>query len=151
MTATTARRVDRRAAPRTRANIRIDGVRLNDDDRAHIRRRLGKLFARYSRAVERVTVRVRDVNGPRGGVDILCRIKVVLRRVPSVVVEQRAAHLKTSLNKAFTAAERAVSRSLQRKRTRPLKTLRASQAAGLRAASRASAIIAPRSARHDSS
>jgi len=118
MTSTKARRVDRRAAPRTPANIRIDGVRLNDDDRAYIRRRLGKLFARYSQAVERITVRVRDVNGPRGGVDVLCRIKVVLRRLPSVVVEHRTAHLRSSLNKAFSAAER----SLQRRRTRPLKT-----------------------------
>jgi len=122
MTSTKARRVDRRAAPRTPANIRIDGVRLNDDDRAYIRRRLGKLFARYSQAVERITVRVRDVNGPRGGVDVLCRIKVVLRRLPSVVVEHRTAHLRSSLNKAFSAAEGTVSRSLQRRRTRPLKT-----------------------------
>ena len=122
MTSRKAVRVDRKAAPRTPANIRIDGVRLNDDDRAYIRRRLGKLFARYGQAVERITVRVRDVNGPRGGVDVLCRIKVVLRRLPSVVVEHRTAHLRNSLNKAFSAAERTVSRSLQRRRRRPLKT-----------------------------
>jgi phosphoglycerate-specific signal transduction histidine kinase len=121
MTSTKAQSVNRRAAPWTRANIRIAGVRLNDDDRADIRRRLGKLFARYSQSVERVTVRVRDVNGPRGGIDVLCRIKVVLRRIPSVVVEHRTAHLRSSLNKAFAAAERAVSRNLQRRRTRPLK------------------------------
>lgn len=128
MTSTTARRVNRKAARRTPANIRIDGVRLNDDDRAYIRRRLGKLIARHSRAVERVTVRVRDVNGPRGGVDIVCRIKVVLRRLPSIVVEHRAAHLRSSLNQAFTAAERTVSRGLDRRRTRPRKTRVASKA-----------------------
>lgn len=122
MPSTKARSVSRRAPVRPGANIRIDGVRLNDDDRAQIRRRLGKLLARHSRTVERVTVRVRDVNGPRGGVDIVSRIKVVLRRLPSIVAEHRAAHLRTSLNQAFTAAERAVSRALARRRTRPRKT-----------------------------
>lgn len=33
---------------------------------------------------ERISVRVKDVNGPRGG---LCRIKVVLSDLPSVVFE----------------------------------------------------------------
>jgi ribosome-associated translation inhibitor RaiA len=128
MTSTKARRTRRKASPLTPANIRIDGVRLNDDDRAHIRRRLRKLIARHSRAVERVTVRVRDVNGPRGGVDIVSRIKVVLRRLPSIVVEHRSAYLGSSLNQAFSAVERTVARALDRRRTRPRKTRVASKA-----------------------
>ena len=72
------RTAGRAPAPLTPANIRVDGVRLNVEDRAYIRRRLGEKLGKYSSSIERVTVRVRDVNGPRGGIDLLCRIKVVL-------------------------------------------------------------------------
>ena len=113
-----------KVTPITPLNIRVDGVQLDDDDRAHIRRRVRALFGKYGRSAERVTVRIRDVNGPRGGVDIMCRIKVVLNGLPSVVVESRTAHLKSALTGALTAAARAVSRTLRRRRMRPLKTTR---------------------------
>jgi hypothetical protein len=38
-----------------------------------------------------VSVRVRDLNGPRGGVDQACRVKVVLTGMPSVVFENQDA------------------------------------------------------------
>lgn len=110
--------------PITPANIRIDGVALDDADRAEIRRKTRTRFARYGRAVERVTVRIRDVNGPRGGVDIECRIKVVLSGLPSVVAERRTAKLESSFNGALAAAGRAVSQGIRRRRMRPIKAIR---------------------------
>lgn len=113
-----------RTAPRlTPAHIRVDGIQLDEDDRAYIRRRLGEKLGKYARTIERVTVRVRDVNGPRGGVDIVCRVKVVLSGLPSVLVEQQAAELQPALTRAFTGAETAVRRTLQRRRTRPMRSL----------------------------
>ena len=110
-------------ASQTPANIRVDGVRLDDEDRAYIRRRLGEKLGKYAPSIERVTVRVRDVNGPRGGVDLLCRIKVVLSGLPSVVAEHRAASLRPALTSALASVERAVrrtvQRTVQRSRTRP--------------------------------
>ena len=106
----------------TPANIRVDGVALDDDDRAHIRRRLGEKLGKYASAIERVTVRVRDVNGPRGGVDLLCSIKIVLSGLPSVVVEHQAALLRPALTRALSAAERAVRQTLQRRRKRPIRS-----------------------------
>ena len=49
-------------------------------------RRLRTLVAH----VERLTVRFIDVNGPRGGVDAECRIKVVVSGAPSVHATARA-------------------------------------------------------------
>jgi hypothetical protein len=107
--------------PITPANLRIDGVVLDDEDRARIRRGARTRFARFGHVVERVTVRIRDVNGPRGGIDIECRIKVVLSRLPSVVVERRTNTLEASFRGALTAAARAVSQAVQRRRLRPIK------------------------------
>jgi hypothetical protein len=40
-------------------------------------------------SIERVSVRVKDVNGPRGGIEQVCRIKVVLSDFPSVILEPK--------------------------------------------------------------
>jgi len=105
-------------------NIRVHAVALDDEDREYIRRRVRTLFRRYGRVAERITVRVRDVNGPRGGVDMVCRIKVVLKGLPSVVVERRSRHLKSAVSTALVAAAQAVSQTLRRRRTRPIRITR---------------------------
>ena len=119
----------KRAGNRTRnlgipANIRVDGLRFDEDDREYIRRRLGEKLGRHAKSVERVSVRLRDINGPRGGVDVRCRIKVVLSGLPSVVAEQQAATFRPALTGALASAERAVRRTLQRRRMRPIRVSR---------------------------
>jgi CBS domain-containing protein/ribosome-associated translation inhibitor RaiA len=116
------RTAGRTEAPLVPANIRVAGVELGDDDRAYVRQRLGLKLGKFATSIERVTVRVEDVNGPRGGVDQRCRIKVVLSGLPSVVVEHRSASLRGAINGALSAAERAVRRAVRRRRMKPLKS-----------------------------
>ena len=106
------------------ANIRVDGLTVTDEERDHIRRRLGEKLGRYAGSVERVSVRLRDINGPRGGVDVMCRIKVVLSALPSIVVEHQATTLRQAVSAALAAVERSVRRALQRQRTRPIRVRR---------------------------
>jgi len=117
------RTAGRTAAHITPANIRVEGVRLDDDDRTYIRRRLGEKLGKYERRIERVTVRMRDINGPRGGPDIQCRIKLVVSGLPSIVVEHEAARLRPALTHALAGAERALRRTMQRMRTRPIRSM----------------------------
>ena len=69
---------------------------------------------------DRVTVRLSDINGPKGGVDHKCLIKVVLSGLPSVVVERQDSGLQRAVNAAIAAAAQAVRRSVQRRRLKPL-------------------------------
>jgi hypothetical protein len=78
--------------------------------------RLGK----FAWSIERVTVRMRDANGPRGGVDQECTVKVVLSGLPSVVVRRRHASLEVALYEATLAVEQAVWRRVSRRRMKPL-------------------------------
>ena len=103
------------------SHIRALGVDVGADERAYIRRKLGMKFGKFASSVERVSVRIEDTNGPRGGVDQVCRIKVVLSGLPSVIVERQDATLVAAINGALTGAERAVRRSLQRRRMKPIK------------------------------
>jgi ribosome-associated translation inhibitor RaiA len=115
------REAGRTEAARVPANIRVAGVQLNQDDRAYIRQLLGLKLGKYADSIERVTVRVKDVNGPRGGIDQVCRIKIVLAGLPSVLFESRAVSVEAAINDALTGVERAVRRSVQRRRVKPIR------------------------------
>ncbi len=115
------REAGRTNAPQVTANIRVAGVKLDQDDRAYIRQTLGMKLGKYATSIERVSVRVKDVNGPKGGIDQVCRIKVVLSGLPSVVFQSQAASLKDAINGAVTGVERAVRRRVQRRRMKPIR------------------------------
>src|SRR4051812_22837829 len=46
---------------------------------------LGRALGSMAPGIERLTVRFEDVNGPRNGLDTVCRIKAVVSGEPSVV------------------------------------------------------------------
>ena len=101
--------------------IRAVQVDLASSDRDYIRRKLGTRLGKFARSIERVSVRMEDANGPRGGVDQLCRIKVVLRGLPSVVFESRDSALNAAVDGALAGVERTVRRTLARRRMKPLR------------------------------
>ena len=104
------------------AHIRVLGANLNKDTRRYIREKLSRTLAKFAQSIERVTVRIEDVNGPRGGVDQVCRIKVVLSNLPSVVVEAKHAFVDNAFRRALAGTERAVRRTVQRRRMKPRKS-----------------------------
>ena len=106
---------------RTPAHVRVIGVELDEEDRALIRQKLGRRLGKFVSSIERVTVRVTDVNGPRGGVDHACNVKVVLSGLPSVVVERKDAAPHAAIDLALRATEQAVRRSVGRRRMKPLR------------------------------
>jgi hypothetical protein len=94
---------------------------LNPIERDYVRNRLGEKLRKHATSIERVSVRMEDMNGPRGGVDQACRVKVVLTGLPSVVFETRNATLSDAVDAAVLGVERAVRRSLERRRMKPLR------------------------------
>lgn len=107
----------------SRFPIHIRGLR-NDfgfEERAHIRCKLTRRLNKFAESIERVSLRTEDLNGPRGGVDRVCRIKVVVRGLPSVLFEKQDAFLNAAVDTAVAGVERAVRRALQRRRMKPLR------------------------------
>ena len=103
----------------TPAHVRLIGVEIDEDNRALIRRKLGMKLGKFVASIERVTVRVTDANGPRGGVDHVCNVKVVLSGLPSVVVERREVTPYAAIDRALRVTEQAVRRSVGRRRMKP--------------------------------
>jgi hypothetical protein len=124
MSALTREDAVRQARPRTgqmATHIRALERDFRAADRAYLRRKLASRLWKFAGSIERVSLRTEDVNGPRGGVDRVCRVKVVLRGLPSVVIEKRDAALNAAVALALDGVERAVRRRLQRRRMKPLR------------------------------
>jgi hypothetical protein len=79
---------------------------------ARIRSTMARRIGHAAPLVERGTVRFEDINGPRGGVDTVCRIKLVLGGRPSVQASERA----HDPGPAFDLASHKVARALERVR-----------------------------------
>jgi ribosome-associated translation inhibitor RaiA len=75
-------------------------------------------LGKFAKSIERVSIRVEDVNGPKGGKDKRCCIKIVLSGLPSIVIEQEHTALQGAMDGALARAEKAVKRTLQRRRKR---------------------------------
>jgi ribosome-associated translation inhibitor RaiA len=94
--------------------LRTSGVELSPALRKEIQTRIDRRLGRIAPHVERVSVRFEDLNGPRGGVDTLCRIKVVLSGLPSVLANQKASDPMKAFNQADHRVERAVKKAISR-------------------------------------
>lgn len=76
--------------------------------------------------VERLTVRFEDLNGPKGGVDMACRIQLVLSSHPVIVVEGRAEDSGRAFRLALPRLIAAIDRQLNRRSVKSRNTLRES-------------------------
>jgi ribosome-associated translation inhibitor RaiA len=104
-------------------HIRAAQERFGADASDYMQRKLCRKLARFSNSIERVSVRVKDVNGPRGGVDQLCQIKVVMRGQPSVIFESRDSSLNAAVDAALAGVQRAVRRTTTRRRTKSSRSI----------------------------
>jgi hypothetical protein len=111
---------NRRAGPSPPAHVRVIGGAIDDGDRDYIARKLGMKLGKFASSIERITVRLSDTNGPKGGRDQKSQIKVVLSGLPSVVVSEIDSALPRTIDRAIDAAAIAVRRRLQRRRLKPL-------------------------------
>jgi hypothetical protein len=88
-----------------RSTIPIDRVQ-----KSRMREQLAHRIRHSASVVKRGTVRFEDINGPRGGVDTVCRIKLVLNGRPSVQVDDRA----HEVGPAFAGASQKAQSALKR-------------------------------------
>jgi hypothetical protein len=113
----------RTAAENTPLAVR-SRVPLPDGMVERIRASLGRSLGHTATRIERASVRFEDVNGPRGGLDTACRIKVVLSGRPSVIVEERGRGAADAFARAQAPLVRSVRRTVDRRGgKRPAPTL----------------------------
>ena len=101
-------------------DMRITGNNLSVSDalKKYTERSLRAALAGVSRRLEEIEVRLSDVNGPRGGIDKLCGIRVVLRRAGVVFVRASGGDAYSTVDKAAARLKSALGRRLGRHRSK---------------------------------
>ena len=91
--------------------------------RGHVERRLGFALSTRHEYIDRIEVRLSDINGPRGGQDKCCLIQVILPQITDVVVEDTESNMYAAINRAVDRTSRTVARRLERHRDKTLRPL----------------------------
>jgi len=97
-------------------NIQARNFSLTNALRSHVERRLDFALSTRDDHIQRVMVRLSDVNGPRGGQDKCCHIQVVIPNLTDVVIEDTEADIYAAIDRAADRAGRTVGRRLTRQR-----------------------------------
>ena len=99
--------------------VRSSNVPLTQPIRTYIDRRVRMVLGRFGRKLARVSVRISDVNGPRGGVDKLCRIEARFWGRLPLVVEDVAGDLPQAIDRSIRRMGRAAARVAARRLEMP--------------------------------
>lgn len=91
------------------------GFPLTEGLREHLLRRLRFALTREGENIQRVTVRLGDTNGPRGGCDKFCRIQVNLAHAGPVLIEEVGTDLYATIDRAAERAGHTVARRVDRR------------------------------------
>lgn len=97
-------------------DIQTLGFTLTDALREHTHSRLRFALAHGAETIARVTVRLSDINGPRGGADKRCHIHVAVAHQTDVVIEDIQADMYVAIDRATDRAGRALARQIERQR-----------------------------------
>lgn len=91
-------------------------VVLTDAQSETIERRVQFALGRFASEVRTVQLTLTDVNGPKGGSDVLCRVKVVLKGSGDVNVSGTDVSVEVVVASVVDRAARTLSRMLDRLR-----------------------------------
>jgi hypothetical protein len=93
--------------------VQVKGLSKAAGLRAFATCKLKATLSRYAHAVQDVTVRMSDINGPdRGGVDKLCRVVLRLSNSTVIVIEDIGVNMMEVIDRVASRVHHAVSKQL---------------------------------------
>jgi putative sigma-54 modulation protein len=88
------------------------GVELTTELRDYVTRRVHFGLGRFAGKIKSLSVQLADINGPRGGIDKCCDIRVDAGLSQKVVVRERQQTIHAAVALAIERVERVVERQL---------------------------------------
>ena len=105
-------------------DIQARNFTLTEALQQYIKRRLDFALAARVDDIRHIQVRLSDTNGPKGGVDKRCLIRIGLNRKPDIVIKDTKENMYAAIDRVTDRASRAVSRNLTRRRNYNRSTIR---------------------------
>jgi putative sigma-54 modulation protein len=90
----------------------------------HIERRLRFALSRFAGRIEKIVVFLHDHNGPKGGIDKVCRVLVKARGCGMIMAAVADSDWINAVDRATTRIGRSVARQIARRRERHVASLR---------------------------
>jgi len=112
--------------------VQIESSHLGEANglRATLERRVRYVFRRMYYKVQQIRISLRDINGPRGGLDKQCRLTLKLEGHGKLVVTAQAHSDSLALDNALKRASQSLVQLWQRRRL-PIRGLNISDSLGL--------------------
>ena len=92
--------------------IRSHGFPLTTAIEDYVQRRLRTALSHAMHHIRAVTVVLLDINGPRGGRDKVCRVRVMVKDRPVMVIDDTEDNLYVAIDRAAERAGRTTARKL---------------------------------------
>lgn len=94
--------------------IQARDIRLTRSIHQFIQRRIHFAFARFHQHIQRISVRLSDINGPKGGRDKRCQFLIEIPNKRDIFVKAQAHRVEAAIAKAAARSSLALSRELAR-------------------------------------
>jgi ribosome-associated translation inhibitor RaiA len=98
-------------------SVRTRDIRWTEELQSHVERTISFALDRYAQRIDRISLYVADLNGPRGGVDKLCQITADVKGTRPVAILERGYDLATMVNRAARRLRYHVGRNIERLHT----------------------------------
>ncbi|MDO7086500.1 hypothetical protein WNY51_08890 [Pseudocolwellia sp. AS88] len=90
-------------------------VDINSENMSLIREKTRKVFNKVCGNIQKVTITINDINGPKGGKDKLCKVVLFVRGMPDIVVTDNQSSVSSAVNVALSRARVTLIKKLKRK------------------------------------
>lgn len=97
-------------------NIRSK-IKITDAIKDYLEHRLHFALSRFGESVRHVAIRISDLNGPKGGVDMQCKILVTLSDGRQLALKEDREDLYVAIDRIMERTGRSVTRSLDRSKS----------------------------------
>ncbi|SDH12831.1 HPF/RaiA family ribosome-associated protein [Pelagibacterium luteolum] len=97
-----------------RIAIQVRNADLTEELREHVEYRLAFALSQFPEHIRGVAVVLSDINGPKGGIDKRCSLRVRLNGRSDIVIEETEADFHVAVNRAADRAKRSLGRRLRR-------------------------------------
>ncbi len=102
--------------------IYAPGIEMSETLKHHAESKARLALGLFVEKVQRVDIFLSDVNGPKGGEDMVCKIKVSAVKNSTIVVQEKSENLRSAINicmhRLKRSAARKFSRMVDQKRSR---------------------------------
>lgn len=90
-------------------------VNLSSDNLTRIKQKVRRMFSKVGDGIDTIKLSLNDINGPKGGKDKHCRIVIILKGLPDIVITDNQDSVMNAVNIALSRARLTLLKKVKRR------------------------------------